>query len=166
MIHPKFSVVPLMRQPKWADFAWSMIDSFYEDMIVLLMKPNQYLVAIFRSFFSITTPASIHLGVPSDINRANHSFITSTRDLKQVFIVFENLCCGGPFDAVSRDHRFHRLLDLAFSISHFKALGDRRLSTLEQKVISRLISNLPTGLHNIQAFISSFFSAALFLFAK
>ncbi|WMV18720.1 hypothetical protein MTR67_012105 [Solanum verrucosum] len=36
-------------------------------------------------------------------------------------------------------------------------------NTVEQKVISRPIRDLPTGLGDPQAFISSFFSAALFL---
>ncbi|KAG5571600.1 hypothetical protein H5410_061366 [Solanum commersonii] len=30
------------------------------------------------------------------------------RNLKQVFIMFENLCCGGPFVAISQDHRYAR----------------------------------------------------------
>ncbi|KAG5576604.1 hypothetical protein H5410_056738 [Solanum commersonii] len=40
------------------------------------------------------------------------------------------------------------------------------LSTLEQKVISKLISDSPTGLSDPQAFISLFFSASLFLLAN
>uniref|UniRef100_M1DWR4 Gag-pol polyprotein n=1 Tax=Solanum tuberosum TaxID=4113 RepID=M1DWR4_SOLTU len=40
------------------------------------------------------------------------------------------------------------------------------LNTLEQKVISRPIGDSPTGLSDLQAFISSFFSSALFLLAK
>ncbi|KAG5586388.1 hypothetical protein H5410_046822 [Solanum commersonii] len=40
------------------------------------------------------------------------------------------------------------------------------LSALEQKAISKTIGDLPTGFGNLQAFISSFFSAALFLLAK
>ncbi|KAG5590343.1 hypothetical protein H5410_040857 [Solanum commersonii] len=40
------------------------------------------------------------------------------------------------------------------------------LSTLEQKAISRLIGDSPTRLGDLQAFISLFFSTALFLLAK
>ncbi|KAG5572349.1 hypothetical protein H5410_062115, partial [Solanum commersonii] len=40
------------------------------------------------------------------------------------------------------------------------------LSTLEQKAISRPIGDSPTGLDDLQAFISAFFSSALFLLAK
>ncbi|KAG5591668.1 hypothetical protein H5410_042182 [Solanum commersonii] len=57
-----------------------------------------------------------------------------------------------PFD------RFHRLPIFVFSIL--------ALSTLEQKVISRSIGDSPTRLDDLQAFISSFFSSVLFLFAK
>ncbi|KAG5631573.1 hypothetical protein H5410_003290 [Solanum commersonii] len=51
---------------------------------------------------------------------------------------------------------FHFQLDLFLS-GH---------NTLEQKVISRPIDDSLTGLGDLQAFISSFFSAALFLLAK
>lgn len=39
------------------------MDSFWDCMIVLLIKPNEKQVVMFRSFFSIGTPTLIHLGV-------------------------------------------------------------------------------------------------------
>ena len=39
------------------------MDSFWDCMIVLLIKPNEKQVVMFRSFFSIGTPSLIHLGV-------------------------------------------------------------------------------------------------------
>ncbi|KAG5571351.1 hypothetical protein H5410_061117 [Solanum commersonii] len=42
----------------------------------------------------------------------------------------------------------------------------KMLITLEQRAISCPIGDLPTGLGDLQAFISSFFSAALFLLAN
>ncbi|KAG5631171.1 hypothetical protein H5410_002888 [Solanum commersonii] len=45
--------------------------SFWHGMIVLLMKPNQNLKAMFMSLFSMGAPVSIHLGVVSEIIRAN-----------------------------------------------------------------------------------------------
>ncbi|KAG5600312.1 hypothetical protein H5410_031682 [Solanum commersonii] len=46
-------------------------DSFWNDIIVLLMKPNQKWAAILKSLCSIGTPASIHLGVVSEIKGLN-----------------------------------------------------------------------------------------------
>lgn len=46
-------------------------------MIVLQMKPNQNLAAMFRSFFSIGVPISSHLGILLDISGTNQLFIWS-----------------------------------------------------------------------------------------
>ncbi|KAG5586082.1 hypothetical protein H5410_046516 [Solanum commersonii] len=76
------------------------------------------------------------------------------------------MCCEGPFGELVEIAdifgdplfgQFHRLPALAFSLF--------TLSALEQMAISRLIGDSPTGLDDLQAFISLFFLAALFLLA-
>uniref|UniRef100_M1DKJ0 Uncharacterized protein n=1 Tax=Solanum tuberosum TaxID=4113 RepID=M1DKJ0_SOLTU len=56
MIMPKFIFFSSMMEPRQDAFMWRRIDSFWDDIIVLLMKPNQYLAATLRSFFSIGAP--------------------------------------------------------------------------------------------------------------
>uniref|UniRef100_M1DCA4 Uncharacterized protein n=1 Tax=Solanum tuberosum TaxID=4113 RepID=M1DCA4_SOLTU len=70
-----------MIEPRQAALRWRRIDSFWDGMIVLLMKPNQNVEAMFMSLFSIGAPASIHLGVVmvSEIIGANQPF-KSSRD--------------------------------------------------------------------------------------
>ncbi|KAG5585883.1 hypothetical protein H5410_046317 [Solanum commersonii] len=53
------------------------MDSFWDGMIVVLMKPNQYREAMFISLFSIGAPTPNHLGVMSKIIGANQPFKSS-----------------------------------------------------------------------------------------
>ncbi|KAG5580043.1 hypothetical protein H5410_050670 [Solanum commersonii] len=85
----EFSLVPAMMQTRQAVLAWRRMDLFWEGMIMLLMKPKQYLTATLRSFFSIGTPTSIHLGVSSDIRGANYFFITFQDCIYNVTITFQ-----------------------------------------------------------------------------
>ncbi|KAG5615022.1 hypothetical protein H5410_014846, partial [Solanum commersonii] len=97
---------------------------------------------------------------------------------------------GSPIrSAISLLVDFIAFLFFPSTLSRVEALGDRstasrncpaicrlllfiteltplRLSTLEQKAISRLVGDSPIRLGDLQDFISSFFSAALFLFAN
>ncbi|KAG5605202.1 hypothetical protein H5410_026694 [Solanum commersonii] len=68
----------LCPQPGKGWFGMLEIDSFWDDMIILLMKPNQYRATTLRSFFLIKAPISSHLGVSSKINGANQFFILSS----------------------------------------------------------------------------------------
>lgn len=56
-----------------------------DNIIVLLMNPNQYQAANVKVFFSMGAPASIHLGVPSDKGGDNQLFIVS---MYFVFIMY------------------------------------------------------------------------------
>ena len=47
--------------------------SFHDGIMVFLMKTNQSLAAMFRSYFSIWAPTLIHLLVSSEIIGVNHS---------------------------------------------------------------------------------------------
>ncbi|KAG5586518.1 hypothetical protein H5410_046952 [Solanum commersonii] len=62
-----------------AALGWHIIDSFWDGMIVILMKPNQNWEVMFMSLFSMGAPASIHLGVVLEIIGPNQSF-KSSRD--------------------------------------------------------------------------------------
>jgi len=66
-----------MIEPRQAALGCQRINSFWDDNIVLLMKPNQNLKAMFMSLFSIGAPASIHLEVVSEIIGANQPFKSS-----------------------------------------------------------------------------------------
>ncbi|KAG5590120.1 hypothetical protein H5410_040634 [Solanum commersonii] len=55
----------------------AQIDSFWDGILVLLMKPNQNLEAMYMSLFSMGAPTSIHLGVVSEIIGANQPFKSS-----------------------------------------------------------------------------------------
>ncbi|KAG5619772.1 hypothetical protein H5410_004990 [Solanum commersonii] len=68
---------PINDSTKTAAFLRQRMDSFWDAMILLQMNPNRYL-AVFRSFFSINIPTSIHLGVPSNKRGVNHFFISSS----------------------------------------------------------------------------------------
>ncbi|KAG5592339.1 hypothetical protein H5410_042853 [Solanum commersonii] len=63
-----------MIEPRQAALGWHKIDSVWDGMIVLLMKPNHNMEAMFMSFFSMGAPISIHLGVVSEIIRSNQPF--------------------------------------------------------------------------------------------
>ncbi|KAG5580400.1 hypothetical protein H5410_051027 [Solanum commersonii] len=89
--------------------------------------------------------------------------------------MFENLCCNGSLGAVSRDHRYSWQSAFwsisspsCFSLQPLCILSHWAIwfNTLEQKAISWPIGNSLIGLGDLQAFISSFFSAVLFLLAK
>ncbi|KAG5571082.1 hypothetical protein H5410_060848 [Solanum commersonii] len=77
IIIPRLSFISSMMQPKQAALACRKIDLFWDGIIVLLMKPNQNLSAMFRSLFSIGAPISSHLGASSDMRGSNHFFIIS-----------------------------------------------------------------------------------------
>ncbi|KAG5600643.1 hypothetical protein H5410_032013 [Solanum commersonii] len=63
-IIPKLIHCRAMIAPRQAVFEWRRTDSFWDGITILLIKPNQYLAATYKSLFSIWNPASNHLGVP------------------------------------------------------------------------------------------------------
>ncbi|KAG5586857.1 hypothetical protein H5410_047291 [Solanum commersonii] len=63
-----------MIKPRQAAFGWRKMDSFWDGIMVLLIKLNQNLAAMLRSLFSIGASASIHLGMVSEIRGANQPF--------------------------------------------------------------------------------------------
>jgi len=68
-----------MIEPNQAASRWRKMDSFWDGIMVLLIKPNQNLAAMLRSLFSIGAHASIHLEVVLEIRGANQPF-KSSRD--------------------------------------------------------------------------------------
>ncbi|KAG5631033.1 hypothetical protein H5410_002750, partial [Solanum commersonii] len=68
-----------MIELRQASFRWRKMDSFWDRIFVLLIKPNQNLAVMLRSLFSIGAPASIHLRVVSKIRGTNQPF-NSSRD--------------------------------------------------------------------------------------
>lgn len=73
---PRLSL-PVHDAPKQVSFECQIIDSFCDGISVLQMNLNQHLAIIFKSFFSIGTPASICRGVVSEINITNQPFKSS-----------------------------------------------------------------------------------------
>jgi len=61
-----------MMYPRHAALEWGRTDSFWDGIMVLLIKPNQNWATILKSLFSIGASASIHLGVISEIKGASH----------------------------------------------------------------------------------------------
>ncbi|KAG5572260.1 hypothetical protein H5410_062026 [Solanum commersonii] len=118
------------------------MDSFWDGIMVLLMKPNQNLAAMFKSLFSIRAPTSIHLGV-------SHS---------ARLVEIADTLGDPPFGLL------HRLSALAFSI--FASLDHWAVYTLEQNERIRLFGDSPNGFGYSHIFIFSFFKLPLFLFAK
>uniref|UniRef100_M1D9L8 Uncharacterized protein n=1 Tax=Solanum tuberosum TaxID=4113 RepID=M1D9L8_SOLTU len=79
MIIPRFILAFSMMDPRQAALAISMIDSFCDGIIVLLMNQNQYLAATFKYFFSIETPSANHFrALSSEISGVNQFFIASS----------------------------------------------------------------------------------------
>lgn len=58
-------------------FLWRMADSFWDGIIVQVIKPNHNLATTWRSFFFIRDPASNHLRVPSHMKGARQIFMVS-----------------------------------------------------------------------------------------
>ncbi|KAG5606291.1 hypothetical protein H5410_027783 [Solanum commersonii] len=81
MIRLKLSRLFDKIEPKQAAFACRRIDLFCEGISELLLNSNQQRAAIFKSFFFISTPASIHLGV----NSRTHEGINEPRGLVKIW---------------------------------------------------------------------------------
>ncbi|KAG5631887.1 hypothetical protein H5410_003604 [Solanum commersonii] len=74
---PRLMLLLDMIDPRQVALGWHRMDSFWDGMIVLLMKPNQNQAAILRSLLSIGSTVSIHLEVVSEINRASQPLKSS-----------------------------------------------------------------------------------------
>ena len=64
-----------MMQTQHDSFVCLRIDLFLDDMMVMLMKPNQYLPATLGPCFFNSFSNLSHVGVLSDIKRENHFFM-------------------------------------------------------------------------------------------
>ncbi|KAG5631609.1 hypothetical protein H5410_003326 [Solanum commersonii] len=71
---PRSICLLAMIEPRQATLGWRIIESLWDGIILLLMKPNQNLEALFMSLFSMGAPASIHLRVVSEIIGAKQPF--------------------------------------------------------------------------------------------
>ncbi|KAG5632114.1 hypothetical protein H5410_003831 [Solanum commersonii] len=88
---------------------------------------------------------------------SNRHLFQLTQDHKGLYKAFIGL-----YDTTSRNYSATRRLLHFIANLNFPS----RLSTLEQKAISRPIDDSPTRLDDTHAFSSSFFLAALLLLAK
>lgn len=75
-IIPKFIHSYAMIKIKQYALFLCRMDSFWDGMMVLLIKPNQYLNSTLRSFF-IGSPDLNRLGVPSNMRGSTYFFMFS-----------------------------------------------------------------------------------------
>ncbi|KAG5605844.1 hypothetical protein H5410_027336 [Solanum commersonii] len=60
---PRSMILWDMIAPRHAALGWRRIDSLWDGIMALLIKPNQKRAAMLKSLFCMGTPTSIHLGV-------------------------------------------------------------------------------------------------------
>ena len=72
------------------------IDSFWEDMIELPIKSNQYRAATFRIFFSLFVPVLHKFGLLYEIRLAIHSFMLSSFPILDRCVQAYSMFLGRP----------------------------------------------------------------------
>ena len=83
-------------QPSHAALTGRRIDSFWEDMIELPIKSNQYRAATFRIFFSLSVPVLHKFGLLYEIRLAIHSFMLSSFPILDRCVQAYSMFLGRP----------------------------------------------------------------------